>query len=129
VLDEPTTGLDPAQRADLRRTLSALGHRSTVLLSTHQTEDVAALCSQVVVMDRGRSLFAGSVPALVATADGRVWVDDRRDDRAVAAYRQGDGSYRHVGEPPSGADLLAPTIEDAYLLMVGPSDDDQRSAA
>jgi ABC-2 type transport system ATP-binding protein len=129
VLDEPTVGLDPEQRIRFREIISEAGIGRTVVLSTHQTEDVAALCSQVVVMDRGRSLFAGSVPALVATADGRVWVDDRRDDRAVAAYRQGDGSYRHVGEPPSGADLLAPTIEDAYLLMVGPSDDDQRSAA
>ena len=53
VLDEPTTGLDPAQRADLRRTLSSLGHRSTVLLSTHHTEDVAALCERVVVLAGG----------------------------------------------------------------------------
>ena len=62
VLDEPTTGLDPAQRADLRRTLSTLGHRSTVLLSTHQTEDVAALCERVVVLAGGAVRFDGPSP-------------------------------------------------------------------
>ena len=50
VLDEPTTGLDPSQRADLRRTLSVIGAECAVLLSTHQTEDVAALCERVVVL-------------------------------------------------------------------------------
>ena len=92
------------------------------MLSTHQTEDVAALCNQVVVIDHGRSLFAGTVPELVGQAHERVWLDDARDGRAVAAYRLGDGTYRHVGDPPAGAQLMPPTLEDAYLLLVGPTE-------
>ena len=77
VLDEPTTGLDPTQRADLRRTLSVIaGHAATVLFSTHQTEDVAALCERVVVLAGGTVRFDGAVTDLVATAVGQVWLAD-----------------------------------------------------
>ena len=120
VLDEPTVGLDPEQRIRFRDLVSEAGDGRTVVLSTHQTEDVAALCSHVVVVNHGRSLFAGSVSELTAVAEGKVWVDETRDPRALAAWRQADGSYHHVGEPPAGAQLISPRIEDAYLLMLGP---------
>jgi ABC-2 type transport system ATP-binding protein len=122
VLDEPTTGLDPAQRADLRRTLSSLGHRSTVLLSTHQTEDVAALCERVVVLAEGTIRFDGAVTELVGTAVGRVWLADEPSDDALVSWRTGTGRYHVVGgTPPVGAELTEPTLEDAYLLMLGHS--------
>jgi len=121
VLDEPTVGLDPEQRIRFREIISEAGVGRTVVLSTHQTEDVAAVCSHVVVIDHGRALFAGSVPELVGLALGRVWVGETRDGRAVAAYRLADGTYRHVGDPPAGAQHVAATIEDAYLLLVGPT--------
>jgi ABC-2 type transport system ATP-binding protein len=121
VLDEPTTSLDPAQRADLRRTLSTLGHRSTVLLSTHQTEDVAALCERVVVLAGGTIRFDGVVTDLVATAVGRVWLADEPGDDALVSWRTGTGRHHVVGgTPPVGADPAEPTLEDAYLLMLGP---------
>ena len=121
VLDEPTTGLDPAQRADLRRTLSTLGHRSTVLLSTHQTEDVAALCERVVVLAGGTVRFDGAVTDLVATAVGRVWLADEPGDDALVSWRTGTGRHHVVGgTAPVGADPAEPTLEDAYLLMLGP---------
>jgi ABC-2 type transport system ATP-binding protein len=121
VLDEPTTGLDPAQRADLRRTLSAVGHRSTVLLSTHQTEDVAALCERVVVLAGGTVRFDGAVTDLVATAVGRVWLADEPGDDSLVSWRTGTGRHHVVGgTQPLGADPTEPTLEDAYLLMLGP---------
>ena len=57
VLDEPTAGLDPAQRGRLRDVLGEAGESATVLISTHQTEDVAALCERVVVLDGGIDPF------------------------------------------------------------------------
>jgi ABC-2 type transport system ATP-binding protein len=129
VLDEPTTGLDPTQRATLRRTLSTIAARAAVLLSTHQTEDVAALCERVVVLAGGRIHFDGSVLDLVATAAGQVWLTDRLDDghvSGVASWRTGTGRYRVVGgPPPPGSEAAEPTLEDAYLLMLG----DQAAAA
>jgi ABC-2 type transport system ATP-binding protein len=119
VLDEPTTGLDPEQRASLREILSGFGHRGTVLLSTHQTEDVAALCDRVVVMDKGAVTFDGAVTDLVNTASGSVWMADEPDPVAQAQWRTGTGRFRHVGAAPLGAELVEPTLEDAYLLMRG----------
>jgi ABC-2 type transport system ATP-binding protein len=120
LLDEPTTGVDPEQRVTLRQVLSRAGERSTVLLSTHQTEDVAALCDRVVVLDAGRVRFDGPVAALVATAAGRVWLADAPDPGARASWRTGTGRHRNVGEAaPPGAGLAEPTLEDAYLLLLG----------
>jgi ABC-2 type transport system ATP-binding protein len=119
ILDEPTTGLDPEQRANLRGILSGLGQHATVLVSTHQTEDIAALCDRVVVMDAGRITFDGPVIDLVRTAEGSVWMADQPDVRALAQWRTGTGRYRHVGQAPTGAELVEPTLEDAYLLMRG----------
>jgi ABC-2 type transport system ATP-binding protein len=127
LLDEPTTGVDPEQRVTLRQVLSRAGERSTVLLSTHQTEDVAALCDRVVVLDRGRVRFDGPVVDLVATATGRVWLAAAPDPAARASWRTGTGRHRNVGEAaPPGADLAEPTLEDAYLLLLG---DGARTAA
>ncbi|GAA1929955.1 ATP-binding cassette domain-containing protein [Nocardioides marmoribigeumensis] len=128
VLDEPTVGLDPEQRIRFRDLVAEAGHGRTVVLSTHQTEDVAAVCSHVVVVNRGQSLFDGTVEELTALAEGRVWLDDRRDPRAQAAWRLSGGVFHHVGDPPAGAELVAPAIEDAYLLLLGP-DATQESAA
>jgi ABC-2 type transport system ATP-binding protein len=120
LLDEPTAGLDPEQRVALRQVLSEAGERSTVLLSTHQTEDVAALCDRVVVLDAGRIRFDGAVRDLVATAAGRVWLADAPYPTAQASWRTGTGRYRNVGAAaPPGTDRVEPTLEDAYLLMVG----------
>lgn len=118
VLDEPAVGLDPHQRLRFREIVSAHPHR-TVLLSTHQTEDVAALCRQVIVMNEGTVLFRGAPGALAASAQGRVWRNDVRDPGAELAWVAGDGSTRQIGVPPSGAELVEPTVEDAYLLLVG----------
>ena len=120
VLDEPTVGLDPEQRMRFRDLVSEAGQGRTVVLSTHQTEDVAAVCSDVVVVKEGRSVFTGTPTELASLATGRVWVDDAKDPRAVAGWRVGAGHYHHIGDPPAGAELVDPTIEDAYLLLLGP---------
>lgn len=121
VLDEPTTGLDPTQRADLRRTLSVVGGHCAVLLSTHQTEDVAALCERVVVLAGGTVRFDGPVTEMVAFADGRVWQADEPGADALVSWRTGTGRHHVVGgTPPPGAVPAEPTLEDAYLLMLGP---------
>ena len=119
VLDEPTTGLDPQQRARLRDILSTAGQTATLVLSTHQTEDVAAVCERVVVIGAGRVHFDGSVAELTSVADGRVWLADSRDPGARHSWRTGSGRWRNVGDRPADAVPAEPTLEDAYLLLVG----------
>ncbi|HEV7761937.1 MAG TPA: ATP-binding cassette domain-containing protein, partial [Acidimicrobiales bacterium] len=57
ILDEPTTGLDPEQRMRFRQVVADLADECTIVLSTHLTDDVAALCDRVVVLDGGRTRF------------------------------------------------------------------------
>ena len=85
VLDEPTAGLDPEQRLRFRELVSRLAEDRTVLLSTHQTEDVAALCRHVVVLDAGRDAVRGRSADLTEVARGRVWLAGARDDRAPSS--------------------------------------------
>jgi ABC-2 type transport system ATP-binding protein len=119
VLDEPTAGLDPELRLRFRDLISGLAGERTVLLSTHQTEDVAALCHDVIVMDRGGVLFQGTPAALAERARGQVWLTAERPPGMALAWRTGDGAVRSIGPEPPGATPAEPTIEDAYLLMVG----------
>ncbi|MFE6198296.1 ABC transporter ATP-binding protein [Streptomyces sp. NPDC057838] len=118
VLDEPTVGLDPEQRMRFRELIAGAGEGRTVLLSTHQTEDVAMLCHRVLVMAGGRIRFEGTPAELTARAAGRVWRSAERDPGARAGWRTGTGSFRNVGDPPDGAELLEPTLEDGYLLTL-----------
>jgi ABC-2 type transport system ATP-binding protein len=116
ILDEPTTGLDPEQRASLRGVVSGLP--GTVLLSTHQTEDVSALCDRVLVIDAGTICFDGTVPDLLATAIGRVHVGATPADGAIQTWKTGGGLIRSVGGRPSpDSSTVDPSVEDAYLLL------------
>lgn len=120
VLDEPTTGLDPEQRASLRGVLADIAATSTMVISTHQTEDVAALCNRVIVLDAGHVHFDGTVLELVSLATGKVWMADEPDATAQASWRTATGLYRNVGERvPPDAVLVDPSLEDAYLLLRG----------
>jgi ABC-2 type transport system ATP-binding protein len=116
LLDEPTTGLDPEQRASLRSLLSGLP--GTVLISTHQTEDVSALCDRVLVIDAGAIRFDGTVPELLATAAGRVHLGPVASRDAVQTWKTGTGLVRSVGgQPAPDSSVVDPSVEDAYLLL------------
>ena len=118
ILDEPTVGLDPERRLRLRELVATIGEGRTVLLSTHQTEDVATVCQRVIVLDRGRIRFEGEPMALAEMARGRVWTSPARADGALAVWRTGNGDYHNIGDPPAGARLVDPSIEDGYLTVI-----------
>ena len=128
ILDEPTAGLDPELRLRFRELLSELAQRRTVVLSTHQTEDVAALCQKVVVMDKGVTIFDGTPRELIELARGRVWLADDRAGEARLSWRTGEGRHRHIGVAPAGAELIEPTLEDSYLLLLGKLPAEERAA-
>src|SRR6202161_3784345 len=118
ILDEPTAGLDPEQRLRFRELLSGLPGDPAIVLSTHQADDIAAICPQVVVLLEGRVQFAGTPAGLADTAAGRGGAAEKRDSRAHLSWPGGDARWRHIGEHcPAGAELVTPTVEDGYLLL------------
>lgn len=70
VLDEPTEGLDPNQRVEIRKLIVELGRERTVLLSTHVLPEVQHVCSRLLIINRGRLVADGPVNDLVARAAG-----------------------------------------------------------
>jgi ABC-2 type transport system ATP-binding protein len=100
----------------LRDVVSQAGQIGTVVVSTHQTDEVAAFCQRVLVLDRGRLRFAGTPRELANMAIGRVWVDDRPHPDADRSWITSDGLVRSIGRPPQGAQLVEPNIDDGYLF-------------
>ena len=68
LLDEPTAGLDPGQRARFRDVLREISKDTPVVVSTHQVDDLTDLFDTVVVMDHGRLPFSGTPEAFMALA-------------------------------------------------------------
>ncbi|WP_328672272.1 ABC transporter ATP-binding protein [Streptomyces sp. NBC_00328] len=96
LLDEPTAGLDPAQRVRLRGLLQELGEDTCVVVSTHLVEDVAAACTDVVLFAEGRLVFQGS-PDELASVGGPEHVGDSPLERGYSALllstEQGRGTW------------------------------------
>jgi len=66
LLDEPTNGLDPVSTTDLRNMLSALAkeHRTTIIMTTHNLEEVQKMCDKISIFRQGRNIFTDSISAL-----------------------------------------------------------------
>ena len=73
IVDEPTAGLDPAERNRFHNVLSEIGEQVIVILSTHIVDDVKSLCNQMVVMNKGTILLEGTPAEAVATVQGNIW--------------------------------------------------------
>ena len=73
IVDEPTAGLDPAERVRFLNLLSELGENSVVILSTHIVEDVSELCTRMTIIDRGENLLEAEPLRAVDELKGRIW--------------------------------------------------------
>jgi ABC-type multidrug transport system ATPase subunit len=73
IVDEPTAGLDPAERVRFLNLLSELGENSVVILSTHIVEDVAELCTRMAIIDKGEILLEDEPLRAVDGMKGKVW--------------------------------------------------------
>lgn len=75
VLDEPVSGLDPAQIRQMRDMIKRLGSKKTILLSTHLMQEVEALCQQVHIISRGRLVASGSAQEIAAATGTKSFED------------------------------------------------------
>jgi len=73
IVDEPTAGLDPAERNRFYNLLSQLGENTIVILSTHIVEDVSTLCSNFAIICQGEVLYAGEPDVAVQELEGKIF--------------------------------------------------------
>ncbi|MFI5608730.1 ABC transporter ATP-binding protein [Amycolatopsis sp. NPDC051903] len=95
LLDEPTAGLDPAQRVRFRELMVELGQDSCVVVSTHLVEDVATACSDVVLFAEGKLVFQGT-PGELAAAGTPEHIGDSPIERGYSAllnHEPGRGAW------------------------------------
>jgi ABC-type multidrug transport system ATPase subunit len=126
IVDEPTAGLDPAERVRFLNLLSELGENSVVLLSTHIVEDVSELCTRMAIINKGEILFEAEPLRAMEGLNGRIW---RRiiekgtlhqlehGHKIISTKLLGGRTVVHVysEEGPAGFDLVQPDLEDVYF--------------
>ena len=131
IVDEPTAGLDPAERVRFLNLLSEIGENSVVILSTHIVEDVVELCSRMAIIDHGRILLEAEPLRAIEAVRGRVW--RRMVDRAelpsveqqysvISTRLLAGQTVVHVyAEAQPGAQFtpVEPGLEDVYFSVIG----------
>jgi ABC-2 type transport system ATP-binding protein len=103
ILDEPTEGLDPNQRVEIRRLVGSLGRERTVLLSTHVMREAEATCSRIVILSRGRLAAEGSVQDVLASrTSGTRYVVEAAGEGVAGSLATLQGVTSHTSEEVEG---------------------------
>lgn len=129
IVDEPTAGLDPAERARFLNVLRNIGSDNIVIFSTHLVEDVKELCHNLAVVNKGKLLAQTSPKAAIQQLNGKLWETQlpeeqlKETDTTVLSTHFNDANEvvtRVYSEQPLG-ELFTPAIpklEDFYFLTL-----------
>ena len=123
IMDEPTSGMDPQERARFKNMVARMkGQDKLALISTHIVEDVESLCDRVLVMHEGQVLFNGDCEALAARAQGLVYsVPNRAIPQIKGEYYEAQvtqAGSRVICREPQGFEMLEPSLEDGYMAVM-----------
>jgi len=131
IVDEPTAGLDPAERNRFYNLLSELGENTIVILSTHIVEDVSTLCSRFAIIYEGEVLFSGTPGDAIHQLNGKIF-SKTIPKPDIGMYRQqykvistqlkaGELSIRILSDsdPQHGFVPVYPDLEDVYFTWIG----------
>jgi ABC-2 type transport system ATP-binding protein len=130
IVDEPTAGLDPEERARFHNLLSAIGENIIVILSTHIVSDVSDLCQSMAIIHEGQVRVAGNPSRLVEELEGTVW-QKSISHAELALYRErfqlismrlfaGRTLVRVLSmqAPEAGFEPALPDLEDLYFATI-----------
>lgn len=127
IVDEPTAGLDPAERVRFLNLLSELGENSAVILSTHIVEDVSELCTRMAIIDRGEILLEAEPLGAIHDMRGKIWrsviekgalAEMERTHAVISTKLLAGRTLVHVygdESPGSGFAPVEPDLEDVYF--------------
>lgn len=126
LLDEPTAGLDPSERARFKNTVNELKKDRMILISTHIVEDVDACCNSVIVIDEGQVLFNGSCEELRNIAINKVYQVNEADSDSIAGEKfilkineiEGKIYHRILAKENQDYQSEKPSLEDGYMCLV-----------
>ncbi len=129
VVDEPTAGLDPAERRRFQNLLAELGNDIVVVLSTHIVEDIGDLCPQVAIMGQGKILKTGQTEVLTADLQGMLWtmlieatqLKELSAQHRIISNRLKSGRLEVkiiADKQPVGSIPAQPTLEDVYFITL-----------
>jgi ABC-2 type transport system ATP-binding protein len=131
IVDEPTAGLDPAERNRFLNLLSEIGENIIVILSTHIVEDVTDLCSRMAIISRGQVLLTGNPMDAIDSLRGRVWrraipreklIDIQSRYDVISTHLLAGRTIVHViadAPPDDEFEPVAPGLEDVYFSTLG----------
>jgi ABC-2 type transport system ATP-binding protein len=127
IIDEPTAGLDPAERNGFHNILSDIAEKMIILLSTHIVEDINNLCPKMAILNAGEICFQGEPQALISTLQSRLWkktiskneLEQVQQQYELLSVRLQSGCYqiRLVSDinPGHGFTAVEADLEDAYF--------------
>lgn len=130
IVDEPTAGLDPAERVRFLNLLSEMGENSVVILSTHIVEDVAELCTRMAVINKGSILLETEPIKAIENLKGKVWRKIihkselsrlEKEHLILSTKLSGGRTLIHVyndGFPGNDFEQAAPDLEDVYFNAI-----------
>src|SRR5215467_13307168 len=140
IVDEPTAGLDPAERNRFLNLLSSIGRNVVVILSTHIVEDVRELCSRMAIISQGQLLLEGEPNQTLEALKDRVWkkvvaTDAEREAlekslRVISSHLVGGKHEVRVYSDTSPGQGFAGTdssLEDVYFLNLANADKKQEN--
>lgn len=129
IVDEPTAGLDPAERNRFLNLLSSIGREITVILSTHIVDDVRELCPRMAIIASGELLLEGAPAETLAALQGKIWskvVSSDQELRALESQLQIISTHLVAGQheirvfshssPGVGFRAVDSGLEDVYFL-------------
>ena len=130
IVDEPTAGLDPAERVRFLNLLSEISERAAIILSTHIVEDVSELCPQMAVLIAGEIRATGQPAGLMQQLAGKVWrIQLKRDQLPTydenyqvlsTRFFMGDIIARiySTADPGASFEAVEPDLEDVYFCVM-----------
>ena len=127
ILDEPTAGLDPKERARFRNILSTLSKDRIVILSTHIVSDIESNANQVILLKERKLYRMDTVSNICKTLDGKVYecvMEDRafdafQDTHLILSVRQEQEHMQvryYSSKPEEGSMNCTPNLEDVFLV-------------
>lgn len=131
ILDEPTAGLDPAERIRFRNLISELSQNRIVILSTHIVSDVEYIAKDIWLMKDGKIVQQGNLDDILSSIQSKVWSCLTTHEKAAQLMRQykvsnmkseNDGVELRIistDQPIENAKLIQPSLEDVFLAYFG----------